>query len=76
MHSRASDLSARHDDAAAAPILVEGRTCWRKARAGEIQEFTGVSDPYESPVRAEVVVDTSVTPVAESVTRIRAAMET
>jgi len=33
-----------------------------------------VSDPYESPVRAEVVVDTSVTPLEESVSRIRAAM--
>jgi adenylyl-sulfate kinase len=49
---------------------------YAKARAGEIREFTGVSDPYEPPVRAEVVVDTSVTPVAESVARIRAAMET
>ena len=49
---------------------------YAKARAGEIREFTGVSDPYEPPARAEVVIDTSVTPVAESVARIRAAMET
>ena len=45
-----------------------------KARAGEIREFTGVSDPYEPPSRAEVVVDTSVTPLEESVARIRVAM--
>ena len=48
---------------------------YAKARAGEIPEFTGVSDPYEPPARAEVVVDTSVTPLEESVARIRAAMD-
>jgi adenylyl-sulfate kinase len=48
---------------------------YAKARAGEIPEFTGVSDPYEPPARAEVTIDTSVTPLAESVARIRAAMD-
>jgi sulfate adenylyltransferase len=47
---------------------------YAKARAGEIPGFTGVSDPYEPPARAEVVVDTSVTPLEESVALIRAAM--
>jgi adenylylsulfate kinase-like enzyme len=28
---------------------------YAKARAGEIPEFTGVSDPYEPPLNAEVV---------------------
>ena len=32
---------------------------YAKARAGEILQFTGVSDPYESPERAELVIDTS-----------------
>ncbi len=31
---------------------------YAKARAGEIKEFTGVSDPYEPPENAEVTVDT------------------
>ncbi len=31
---------------------------YEKAFRGEIKEFTGVSDPYEEPVRAEIVVDT------------------
>jgi sulfate adenylyltransferase len=31
---------------------------YAKARAGIIKEFTGVSDPYEPPERAEVVIDT------------------
>jgi sulfate adenylyltransferase len=48
---------------------------YAKARAGEIREFTGISDPYEPPVRAEVVVDTSVTPLSDSVALIRAAMD-
>src|SRR4051795_12336203 len=47
---------------------------YAKARAGEIREFTGVSDPYEPPADPELVIDTSVTPLAESVARIRAAM--
>ncbi len=48
---------------------------YARARAGEIPGFTGVSDPYEPPSRAEVTLDTSVTSLEESVTRIRAAME-
>jgi sulfate adenylyltransferase len=47
---------------------------YAKARAGEIREFTGISDPYEPPARAEVVVDTSVTPLADAVALIRKAM--
>jgi adenylylsulfate kinase-like enzyme len=27
------------------------------AREGKIKEFTGISDPYEEPVGAEIVVD-------------------
>ena len=48
---------------------------YARARAGEITGFTGVSDPYEPPARAEVVIDTSVTPLEESISRIRAAMK-
>jgi sulfate adenylyltransferase len=36
---------------------------YAKARAGILPQFTGVSDPYEPPVDADVVIDTSdVTP--------------
>ncbi|MDN5865301.1 MAG: bifunctional sulfate adenylyltransferase/adenylylsulfate kinase [Gammaproteobacteria bacterium] len=31
---------------------------YARARAGEIREFTGVSDPYEAPEQAEIVIDT------------------
>ena len=32
---------------------------YAKARAGLVKEFTGISDPYEEPEDAEVVLDTS-----------------
>lgn len=32
---------------------------YKKARAGEIKEFTGISAPYEEPVNPEIVMDTS-----------------
>src|SRR3954454_4038143 len=32
---------------------------YAKARSGEIPEFTGVSDPYEPPVAAEIRVETA-----------------
>jgi sulfate adenylyltransferase len=32
---------------------------YAKARAGVIKEFTGISDPYETPADAELVIDTA-----------------
>ncbi len=32
---------------------------YKKARAGEIKEFTGISAPYESPLNPEVTVDSA-----------------
>ena len=32
---------------------------YAKARAGILKEFTGISDPYEEPTDAEVVIDTT-----------------
>jgi sulfate adenylyltransferase len=48
---------------------------YAKARAGEITQFTGISDPYELPARAELTIDTSITPLAQSVALVRAAMD-
>lgn len=39
---------------------------YKKARAGEIKEFTGISAPYEEPSNPELTIDTSVMPVEES----------
>ena len=43
-----------------------------KALAGEIQHFTGISDPYEEPLAPEIVVDTSVESIEESAASILA----
>lgn len=43
---------------------------YRKARAGEISEFTGVSAPYEAPEQPEVELNTSDLSVEECVERI------
>lgn len=55
--------------------VCEGRDpkgLYRRARSGEIAEFTGVSAPYESPENPEIVVDTgrlSVGDAAEEILR-------
>jgi sulfate adenylyltransferase len=43
---------------------------YAKARAGLIPTFTGVSDPYESPADAEVVIDTTNTTPEEAAQEI------
>jgi len=43
---------------------------YKKARAGEIPEFTGVSAPYEEPEKPELVLDTASESVEQSVTRL------
>ena len=43
---------------------------YAKARAGIIKEFTGISDPYEVPDDADVVIDTTDVTPAEAAQRI------
>ena len=43
---------------------------YKKALAGELTSFTGVSDPYEPPEAPEVTVDSSVETLEESVAAI------
>ncbi|EWY42567.1 NodQ bifunctional enzyme [Skermanella stibiiresistens SB22] len=43
---------------------------YRRARAGEIKEFTGVSAPYEEPEAAELVVDTAELGIEEAVAEL------
>ncbi|GAB3687577.1 adenylyl-sulfate kinase [Nocardiopsis oceani] len=47
---------------------------YAKARAGEIPEFTGISDPYEEPLDADLVVDTVGAAPAESVAAVLTAL--
>lgn len=37
----------------------DSKGLYAKARAGLLQAFTGVSDPYETPIDAEITLDTS-----------------
>jgi adenylylsulfate kinase len=39
---------------------------YKKARAGIIKNFTGISDPYEEPENAEITVDTGAQSIEES----------
>lgn len=59
---------------ASAPLeaLVERdvKGLYKKALAGEIKNFTGVSDPYEAPENPEVIAHTSQETVEESAARI------
>ena len=48
---------------------------YRRALAGEIPQFTGVSDPYEPPLAPEVTVNSSTEKPEESVEKIWATLE-
>ena len=43
---------------------------YKKARAGEIPEFTGISAPYEAPESPELILDTNRQSVEESIEQI------
>jgi len=43
---------------------------YAKARAGLIKEFTGISDPYEEPKDADLVLDTTALSPEESAQEI------
>lgn len=50
--------------------VAEGRDTkglYKKARAGEIAEFTGISAPYEEPDKPELIIDTSLLNIKDSV---------
>jgi len=48
---------------------------YAKAKAGEVKQFTGVSDPYEEPLKPEVVVETDRETAAESAAKIIRTLE-
>jgi sulfate adenylyltransferase len=48
---------------------------YKKALAGEVKNFTGISDPYEAPAEPEVTAHTDREPVAASLGRIVGALE-
>ena len=48
---------------------------YKKARSGEIKNFTGISDPYEEPLNAEVVCETDNETLDESVNKVMTKLE-
>ena len=48
---------------------------YKKAIAGEIKNFTGVSDPYEAPLKAELVVNSAQESREESLARLLNTLE-
>jgi len=48
---------------------------YKKALAGEIRNFTGISDPYEEPLRPELVLDSGTEKVDESLQRLIKTLE-
>jgi adenylyl-sulfate kinase len=47
---------------------------YKRARAGEIRDFTGIDSPYEEPTDADLVIETASTSVPEAVRLVRAAL--
>jgi adenylyl-sulfate kinase len=53
----------------------DAKGLYKKALAGEIPNFTGISDPYEPPLMPHVTVNSSKETPEESVARIWATLE-
>ena len=53
-------------------VLIERdvKGLYKKAIAGEIKNFTGISDPYEPPQSPGLVVDSAMEPLSESTERL------
>jgi adenylylsulfate kinase len=43
---------------------------YKRARTGEVKDFTGISSPYEAPLNPELVVDTAELPLDACVERV------
>ena len=51
-------------------IQRDTRGMYKKALAGEIQNFTGISDPYEEPLNPEVLIESHKESLEESVAKV------
>ena len=72
--ARAAAGTAFHEVYIKAPLDVcearDPKGHYRKARAGEIADFTGVSAPYEAPEAPDLVIETDKLTVEESLARL------
>jgi len=53
----------------------DGKGLYRKARAGEIPEFTGISAPYEEPENPDILIETDRETIEEGVSKIVSYLE-
>ena len=53
----------------------DGKGLYKKARAGEIPEFTGISAPYEEPEKPEITVETDKVTIEQGVEKIISYLE-
>jgi adenylyl-sulfate kinase len=72
--ARQAAMGNFHEIYVKAPLEVcearDPKGLYRRARAGEIRDFTGVSAPYEPPTAPELVVDTEANDIEKSVQMI------
>ena len=79
-YSAVRDEVRRRSQAAFVEVYVEAplevveerdtKGLYKKARAGIIKNFTGISDPYEAPTKPEVVVHTGKESIEQSAKKI------
>lgn len=57
-------------------VLIERdvKGLYKRALAGEIANFTGISDPYEEPLAPDIVIDSSLESISHSAERIIASL--
>ncbi len=76
---KAAEEGAFHEIYIQAPIEVceqrDPKGLYKRARTGEIREFTGVSSPYEAPDSAELVVRTDQLSIEECLAELSAYVE-
>src|ERR1700690_460511 len=48
---------------------------YKKALAGEIKNFTGISDPYEAPINPDLVLDSATETVEQSLAKLVSKLE-
>jgi adenylyl-sulfate kinase len=56
-------------------VARDAKGLYKKALAGEISHFTGVSDPYEEPLHPEVTIDSSEEGPEEAASKVWAALK-
>lgn len=53
----------------------DAKGLYRKARAGQLPQFTGISSPYEAPLAPDVLLDSAVLSVPQEVAQLLLALE-